>query len=125
MLEFTPKPSFRLTPDGIVGTWEAYKGDGIHGWRRQAYVFRREDGWLVMESWLPNPGEGQQPLHQVATERLRVEQTLHGLLLIEQGSDPWTYELRPVGEASFVRIIPGTSAGLVYFRRTRTPPAEL
>src|SRR5689334_1131341 len=48
--------------DRLLGAWECFKGDGVHGWESKVLVFRREGGQVVLEYWLPKDETPDAPL---------------------------------------------------------------
>ncbi|MDB5173578.1 MAG: hypothetical protein JWN51_2351 [Phycisphaerales bacterium] len=115
----------QLTENDLIGAWEAFKGDGVHGLHYRVIVFRRDDAGLFLEYWLPAEGKSKGELHLFSIEGVDCVPSAAGLTIVSRGDDhSHTLELCPTGDEIIFLTIPQTTAGATYFRRTAIPKNE-
>ena len=109
-----------ITVDDLIGAWESFQGDGLHGWTYHVLVFCRDRDRIVLQTWMPQKkGDSIGKLSLQATKGTNCMPIGNGLLLRVEG---WmTIELQPVEGGRLRRTMPGTTAGAVYFRRIVLP----
>ena len=126
-----------FTEEELLGAWECFKGDGIHGWDRRVLVFRRDGGQFAVDYWLPEDVDSAGALYLwgtcgrdcVPTEfglRLRVKcQRLDSESIrtktVER--EEKIIDIHPDEGQTFLLVHPYTTAGGLYFRRTTWPIA--
>jgi len=122
-----PEPNTFIQED-LIGAWECFKGDGIHGWDHRVLVFRRSAGQLLVEYWLPEEKHPTGQLRLWGTYIGGVRPTPSGIWLhLEkqtkfQDADSTEMHLAPSEDGSLFVINPyALTAGFKYYRRTRWP----
>jgi hypothetical protein len=126
----------RFTEADLIGAWECFQGDGIHGRDPRVLVFRREADQLFVDHWLPKDGDPPGELRLWATCTGDCAPTHFGLRLqlkcrrlqrksrasaaASQGEQ--TLDIQPHEDGTFVLFRPHTSAGGFHFRRTSRKP---
>jgi hypothetical protein len=126
-----PPSEHRLLDESfLIGAWECYKSDGIHGARDQVMVFRRQAGQLEVDYWSPRTRRGNVLVawQRIGTERVpcggcKQVTRREGIgiqLTFERGSPIAIYpgERLPSGQETFMRVLTGAvGASTPFFRR--------
>lgn len=113
-----------MTEDDLLGAWECFKGDGIHGWAPMVVVFRRKAGRILVEYWRPNR---RGTLRRLCTRGGECKPHPEGLELRLRDAGYWakwkrrdvevTIMIVAAEGGTFLLYYPGTTGGGLYFRR--------
>lgn len=122
-------PERRWTQDDLVGAWECFAGDGIHGWDRKVIVFARAGDALAVEFWLPMESgkrfslrERLAGLYPFSRDVCSYVPTDSGFrLTYRAGERTRSLEIETAEDGTFVLSVAGTTAGLTRYRRTTSP----
>jgi hypothetical protein len=113
-----------VTADGLIGAWESFKGDGLHGWIYRVLVFSRDGGRLILETWRPTTkgkNLGKLRLDNIVGVNCFPNGRGWRLSLEKGPCNLAAYDIWPGDGETFILTIPNTTAGATHFRRTVLP----
>jgi hypothetical protein len=115
-----------ITAELLVGTWQCFKGDGIHGWDHRVLIFRKDGDRLIVETWLPfEKGKPIDGLRLYGTRAYRYFQKANALRLSPQDPSQPDVDISPSEDGTIVHRLPRTTAGWLWFRKTAKSIREL
>jgi hypothetical protein len=111
-----------MTADDLIGSWQCYEGDGIHGWDDRLLVFRKDADQMVLEIWVPRKNKENEPELRLFgpyfVQCLSAPDKLI-LLLEDKFKDEWN--VWPKEGNTFMLTHPRSTAGITFYRRAPMP----